>query len=109
MIDQMDIDRPSRSIQAFKQVLSDHLRFTVLKRCEDKQEHTLEDLQSYSVWILNVTPEELAAQNKSKQETVLANRIRGVAYRLKRKGLLTSPSIGVFKIASKGLAILKNL
>ena len=65
-----------------------------------------EDL--FELWS-NMTPEELAAQNKSKQETVLANRIRGVAYRLKRKGLLTSPSIGVFKIASKGLAILKNL
>ncbi|MHA1279283.1 MAG: winged helix-turn-helix domain-containing protein [Candidatus Helarchaeota archaeon] len=109
MIDQMNLARPSRSIQEFKQVLSDHLRYMVLKRCEDEQEHTLDDLQFYSVWILNVTPEELQAQNKSKQETVLANRVRGVAYRLKRKGLLKSPSNGIFKITNKGLASLKNL
>ncbi|MHA1342155.1 MAG: winged helix-turn-helix domain-containing protein [Candidatus Helarchaeota archaeon] len=109
MIDQMKLTSPSRSILEFKQILSIFLEYIVLKRYEDEREHTLDDLQCYSAWILNLTPKELTTQISSKRETVLANRVRGMAYRLKRKGLLKSPSKGVYKITSKGLASLKNM
>ncbi|MHA1263806.1 MAG: hypothetical protein ACTSRS_01095 [Candidatus Helarchaeota archaeon] len=60
MIDQMKLTSPSRSVQEFKQFLSIFLEYIVLKRSEDEREHTLDDLQYYSAWILNLTPKELA-------------------------------------------------
>ena len=103
----MNLNRSPRSIPEFKQILSDYLEWIVLKLCEDKQEHALEDLQEYSALVLNITPEERGLPLSSRHETVLANRIRGIAYRLKKKQLLTSPTRGVFKITKKGLARLR--
>ncbi|MFX1296092.1 MAG: hypothetical protein ACFFD2_14735 [Promethearchaeota archaeon] len=80
MIDRMNLVNQTRSTKEFKQILSDYLDWIVLKRCEDEQEHTLEDLQKYCALVLNTTPQERAFLLNCRHETVLANRIRGTAY-----------------------------
>ncbi|MGO9261990.1 MAG: restriction endonuclease [Bryobacteraceae bacterium] len=79
----------------------------VLRLCADRKPHSLAEMRDRIATELELSEDDLAERQPS-GEKVFANRIRWAAQFLKQAAVLNSVRRGVYRIADRGLALLKE-
>ena len=91
------------AIPVFQQIM-----LPLLKLLEDKQEHSLRQVIDLLTNQFNLTPEEQHELLPSGKQAIFDNRVGWARTHLKKAGLLESTRRGFFRIADRGLQVLKQ-